>query len=86
MRLFPPAYSFGREALEPCEVGGWTAPEGTTLFVFPWLLHHDPRWYERQYGDVRSRQGDRHFRRYQPGVCLASVNSNYLVSGSSYLF
>lgn len=46
MRLRPPAYSFGREALEPREVGGVEIPAGTTVFVFPWLLHHDARWFD----------------------------------------
>lgn len=46
MRLRPPAYSFGREALEPIEIGGWRAAAGTTFFVFPWLLHRDPRWFD----------------------------------------
>ncbi|MBW3660177.1 MAG: cytochrome P450, partial [Gemmatimonadetes bacterium] len=47
MRLRPPAYSFGREAVEPCEVGGREIPAGTTVFVFPWLLHRDVRWFEK---------------------------------------
>lgn len=46
MRLRPPAYSFGREALETREIGGVEIPAGTTVFVFPWLLHRDARWFE----------------------------------------
>lgn len=46
MRLRPPAYSFGREATEPREIGGVEMPVGTTVFVFPWLLHRDPRWFD----------------------------------------
>lgn len=45
MRLFPPAYSFGREALEDDEILGWPVAAGTTLFVFPWVLHRDSRFY-----------------------------------------
>ncbi|MGH7563177.1 MAG: cytochrome P450 [Gemmatimonadota bacterium] len=45
MRIYPPAYSFGREALEDDEILGWPVPAGTTLFVFPWVLHRDPRFY-----------------------------------------
>ncbi len=45
MRIYPPAYSFGREALEDDEILGWPVPAGTTLFVFPWVLHRDPRLY-----------------------------------------
>jgi len=45
MRIFPPAYSFGREALEDDEILGWAVPAGTTLFVFPWVIHRDARLY-----------------------------------------
>ncbi|HEY7472533.1 MAG TPA: cytochrome P450 [Gemmatimonadota bacterium] len=45
MRIFPPAYSFGREALADDEILGWRVPAGTTLFVFPWVLHRDPRLF-----------------------------------------
>ena len=45
MRIFPPAYSFGREALEDDEILGWPVPAGTTLFVFPWVLHRDARFF-----------------------------------------
>ncbi len=45
MRIYPPAYSFGREALEDDEILGWPVPAGTTLFVFPWVLHRDPRFF-----------------------------------------
>jgi cytochrome P450 len=45
MRIYPPAYSFGREALEDDEILGWSVPAGTTLFVFPWVLHRDPRFH-----------------------------------------
>ena len=45
MRLYPPAYGFGREALEDCEIGGYHVPAGSTLFMMPWIIHRDPRWY-----------------------------------------
>lgn len=45
MRLFPPAYGIGREAVQDCEIGGYHVPAGTTLFMSPWLMHHDARWF-----------------------------------------
>jgi len=45
MRLYPPAYVIGREALAGCEIGGWKVPAGTTLFMVPWVMHRDPRWF-----------------------------------------
>jgi cytochrome P450 len=46
MRLFPPAYAFGREAVGPCEIGGYAIPAGTTIFISPWVAHRDPRWFD----------------------------------------
>jgi cytochrome P450 len=46
MRLFPPAYGFGREAVADCEIGGYDVPAGTTVFMSPWLMHHDARWFD----------------------------------------
>lgn len=45
MRLFPPAYAFGREALAECEIGGYPVPAGTTIFMAPWVIHRDERWF-----------------------------------------
>jgi cytochrome P450 len=46
LRLYPPAYGFGREATQDGELGGWPVPRGTTLIMFSWLLHRDPRWWD----------------------------------------
>jgi cytochrome P450 len=46
MRLYPPAYGIGREAVRDCELGGYHVPRGTTLFMSPWVLQRDPRWFE----------------------------------------
>ena len=46
LRLYPPAYGFGREATMDSELGGWPVPKGTTLLIFSWLLHRDPRWWD----------------------------------------
>jgi cytochrome P450 len=46
MRLYPPAYTIGREAVRDVEIGGWHVPAGTTLFVSPWLMHRDTRWFD----------------------------------------
>jgi cytochrome P450 len=46
LRLFPPAYALGREAIEPGELDGYAVPVGTTVFVLPWILHRDPRYFD----------------------------------------
>jgi cytochrome P450 len=46
MRLYPPAWAIGREAIDPCEIGGYRVPAGMTIFIAPWLLHRDPRYFD----------------------------------------
>lgn len=46
MRLYPPAYAVGREAIEETEIGGYHVPKGTQLFAFQWVTHRDPRYFD----------------------------------------
>jgi cytochrome P450 len=45
MRLYPPAYFIGREALQDCEIGGYRVPRGTTIFMSQWVVQRDPRFF-----------------------------------------
>jgi cytochrome P450 len=47
LRLYPPAPTIGREALAECALGGFRVPAGTTILLSPWVVHRDPRWYDR---------------------------------------
>ena len=46
MRLYPPAYGLGREAINDCEIGGYRVPRGTQVFMFQWATQRDPRFYD----------------------------------------
>ncbi len=46
MRLYPPAWGLGREAVADCEIGGYHVPRGTQVLTIQWVVHRDPRWYE----------------------------------------
>jgi cytochrome P450 len=46
MRLYPPAYGFGREAINDCEIGGYHVPAGTTIFMSQYVTQRDPRFFE----------------------------------------
>jgi cytochrome P450 len=46
MRLYPPVWAFGREALKDCKIGGYHVPAGTQLVMSQWVMHRDPRYYE----------------------------------------
>ena len=61
MRLYPPAWSTGREAIEDTEVGGVPVARGTQLWVVQWNLHRDPRFHDDplrfdpdRWGDART--------------------------------
>jgi cytochrome P450 len=45
MRLYPPAYVVGREALADCTIGGYHVPRQTTLLMPQWAVQRDPRFY-----------------------------------------
>lgn len=46
MRLMPPVWAIGREAMEDVTIGGHTIPAGTQLLVAQWVQHRDPRWFD----------------------------------------
>ena len=46
MRLYPPAYGYGREAISDCEIGGYHVPAGTTIFLSQYVTHRDPRFFD----------------------------------------
>jgi cytochrome P450 len=62
MRLYPPAWTIGREPLEDFEARGYRVRAGSIVLVSPWLVHRDPRWWsdplefrpERWLGDAEA--------------------------------
>ena len=46
MRLYPPAWTIGRQAVSDCEIGGYPVQAGTTLYMSQWVIHRDPRYFE----------------------------------------
>lgn len=45
MRCYPVAWMTRRTALEDVEIGDYHIAQGTSIYLSPWLLHHDARWY-----------------------------------------
>lgn len=46
MRLYPPAWVIGREALQNCELAGHPVAGGTSVIMSQWLAHRDARHFE----------------------------------------
>ena len=45
MRLFPPAWVFGRNAVDDGVIGGFKIPRGSLVMSSPYLTHRDPRFW-----------------------------------------
>jgi len=45
LRIYPPAWAIGREALEDCEIGGHAVPKGAQVLMSQFLVQHDPRFW-----------------------------------------
>lgn len=50
MRLYPPAWTIERDAVTDDEINGVPIPAGSTVFVSPYLLHHDPQFWPNPEG------------------------------------
>ena len=46
LRLYPPAYVVGREAIEDCEIGGYHVPAKMQVFMPTWVVQRDARFFD----------------------------------------
>jgi cytochrome P450 len=46
MRMYPPAPSVGRQAIEDVQIGDYLLPKDTLVMIHPHLIHRDPRWWD----------------------------------------
>ena len=50
LRVFPPAWMFGREAIASDEIGGFGIPPGAILIVCPYVTHRHPEHWSNPEG------------------------------------
>ena len=43
LRLYPPAWGFSRLAIADDEIGGYRVPEGSMVFLIPFVIHRRPK-------------------------------------------
>jgi cytochrome P450 len=82
MRLFPPAYFFGRVASEDVQLGNFYAPKGTGIGISSYTTHRDPRWWDEPTAfrpERFSPENAEHIRKYSyipfgagPRVCIGN--------------
>jgi cytochrome P450 len=46
MRLYPPIFGIGRESIADCQLGEYFVPAGTNVYIVPWVIPRDPRFFE----------------------------------------
>lgn len=46
MRLYPPVWTLGREAIDDVKIGDYVIPEGAAINLSPYSVHRDDRFYE----------------------------------------
>ncbi|HVO41657.1 MAG TPA: cytochrome P450 [Aggregatilineales bacterium] len=46
LRLYPPVWAMGREAIETCAVGGYVFPAGSQILLSPWVSHRNPNYFD----------------------------------------
>ncbi|CAN5497691.1 cytochrome P450 [soil metagenome] len=66
MRLYPPAWLFGREAQQAYELDGYYLPPGTGFVMCPYLMHRDPRYYDEPEVFAPDRWADEQANRDRP--------------------
>lgn len=45
MRLYPPVWAIGREAITPTTLGDYAIPKGTQIWISQYVVHRDPRFF-----------------------------------------
>jgi cytochrome P450 len=45
MRLYPPAWAIGRQAINDCKIDDYVIPAGSSILMSPYLMHHDSRYF-----------------------------------------
>ena len=47
MRLYPPAWSLARSVAKETDIAGYRVPVGANVVMSPWIMHRDPRFFDR---------------------------------------
>lgn len=45
MRLYPPAWGIGREAIRDCTLGDYRVPAGAQIWISEWITHRSPKYF-----------------------------------------
>lgn len=84
MRLYPPAWSIGREAIEDVEIGGVSLPTGTQVWITQYTSHRDGRFFPRPLAFEPERWADDLLRRLPRGAYYPFGGGPRLCIGNNF--
>ena len=67
MRLYPPAWTIGRQAIHNYKIGNYIIEEGSVILMSQYVIHHDSRYFPEPYlfyPDRWSKMTKSHFPRF----------------------
>lgn len=63
LRLYPVSWAIGRQAIEDVTFGDYILPKGSLVFVSPYLMQHDARFFEEPEAFIPERFSDNYEKR-----------------------
>lgn len=46
MRLYPPAWALGRQAINDCKIGNYIIPSGSIILMSQYVMHRNPLYFQ----------------------------------------
>jgi cytochrome P450 len=91
LRLYPPNWMLiPRRSREASELGGFRIPKGSPLYIFPYVIHRDARWFTAPDSFQPERFAPEHFGSVQrtaylplgrgPHVCIGKALSTIILT------
>jgi cytochrome P450 len=85
LRLYTPTWTlFPRQAIREADVGGYSVPRGSWVFIFPYALHRDPRWFDRPEEFDPERFAPGRVERIVPGAYIPFGAGSHLCLGARF--
>jgi cytochrome P450 len=85
LRLYTPTWTlFPRQAIREVGVGDYTISRGSWVFIFPYSLHRDPRWFDRPEEFDPERFAPGRIERIVPGAYIPFGAGAHLCLGARF--
>lgn len=92
LRLYPPAWIIGRQAIEEDQIGGYMIPAGSGVLISPYIIHRHPAYWESAdtfdpWRFEQGRNGDRPRYAYMPfgGGPRLCIGNNFALTEAALI-